>query len=406
MPADSRQVLADRIIFGECQKQLSLPNMLTADAPSMINAYDGKKQTPPTAPVVQINDLSKTHGNQISVTIIHDLVEKPSMGIKKRDGYEEDISEATFEMKIDQYHKATKVPLMMEQQKVGYNRKKLGRPLLAKYHAQLTDEISTIMLCGARGTDQSSDRIVPLSSDPDFDSIMVNQVTPPTFDRKFYCGDAGSIDGTGGTAIDASDTLSPSDVRKFKEGIELMANPIQPVSLAGTDKSPGTDPMYVAFITPKMWSDYESNSTDFQQQIANALKRTAGFNHPLFKGEMFMKNDIMFKKYLKPISWNQTDVINVCNDDDDATFTAQAVPNGVTINRGFILGGQALAMAYGSVLPGAGGNFKMDGELFDQKAWWRQWMDWISGLAKIRFKNNAGRMNDYGVVAFDGAISG
>ena len=61
-------------------------------------------------------------------------------------------------------------------------------------------------------------------------------------------------------------------------------------------------------------------------------------------------------------------------------------------------------MAYGSVLPGGKGNFKMDGELFNQKAWWRQWMDWICGLAKIQFKDNAGRLNDYGVCCFDAAI--
>jgi len=70
--ADSRQILADRIIFGECHKQHSLPNLLTADAPTMISAHDGKKQTAPSAPVVQINDLSKNHGNTVSVTIVMD----------------------------------------------------------------------------------------------------------------------------------------------------------------------------------------------------------------------------------------------------------------------------------------------------------------------------------------------
>ncbi|RLB91838.1 MAG: major capsid protein [Deltaproteobacteria bacterium] len=403
--ADSRQILADRIIFNECQKQHSLPNLLTADAPSMIAAHDGKKQTPATAPVVQINDLSKTHGNQVSVTIIHDLTEKPSMGLKKRNGYEEDITEATFKMKIDQYHKATKVPLMIEQQKVGFNRMKLGRPLLTTYHGNLTDEVALVHLAGDRGTDNSGDRIVPLASDADFQDIMVNQVTPPTFDRMFYCGDAGSIDGTTGAALTTTDLFTAADTRKFKEKIELMANPPQPVSLAATDKSPGTDPMYIALITPKMWSDFEASSTDFQRYVSNALKRTQGFNHPLFKGEMFMKDNIMFKKYLKPISWQAGDSVNVSNDDDAATVSSQTVPSGVTVNRGIILGGQALAMAYGSVLPGGMGNFKMDGELFDQKAWWRQWMDWISGLAKIRFKNNAGRMNDYGVCCFDACVS-
>jgi len=402
---DSKQYLADRIIFSECHKQHSLPNLLTASAPTMIDARDGKVQTPPTAPVVQINDLSKSHGNLVSVTIIHKLSGKPSMGIEKRDGYEEDVSSARFEMRIDQCHKAVRVPLMMEQQKVGYNLKKLGRPLLTEYHGDLTDEVAVNLLAGARGTYVSSDRILPLASDADYAKIMVNPVTAPTFDRKFYCGSASSISGADGlTAITANDTFGPDDTRKFKEAIELMPHPLQPVSLGASDTQPGTDPMYLAFITPKMWSNFESAATDFQLQVANALKRTNGFNHPLFKGEMFMKDNILFKRYNKPIGWQAGESIKVCADDDAATENNQTVPNGVTVERGIILGGQALAMAYGSVLPGGFGNFLMDGELYNQKAWWRQWMDWIMGLAKIRFADSAGRINDYGVCAFDAAV--
>lgn len=396
---DSRQKLADRIVFSECHKQHSLPNLLTIKPTTMISAYDGKKQTSAKAPVVQINDLAKNHGNQVSVTIIHDLTEKPSMGIDKRDGYEEDVSEGTFEMKINQYHKAVKVPLMMEQQKVGFNRKKLGRPLLTTYHGFLTDEIAMTHLAGARGTDNSVDRILPLTTDADYDEIMVNPVTAPTFDRKGYAGAATGI--TSGTAIQASDTFDTASVRKFKEQLELMPHPMEKVAL-GEGLNNG-DPLYVGFITPKMWSDYESAATDFQNQVANALKRTSSWDHPLFKGDMFMKDDILFKKYRKPIHWDAGDTIQVCADDDAATESGEVAP--VPVERGIILGAQALAMAYGSVLPGGMGNFLMDGEFFNQKAWWRQWMDWIMGLAKIRFKDNDGRINDYGVFAFDAAVS-
>lgn len=401
--ADSRQVLADRIVFGECQKQDSLPNLLTADAPSMINARDGKKQTPASAPVVQINDLSKTHGNQVNATIIHDLTDAPQIGIEDRDGYEEDVTVSNFGMKIDQVHKAVKVPLMIEQQKVGYNKKKLGRPLLTTYHGKLNDEIAMTHLAGARGTYEASDRILPLAG-TQLNNIMVNPITAPTYDRKFYCGDATGI--SSGTAIVAGDTFGPADTRKFKQNIELMTHPIQPVRLGAGTTSAGTDPMFVSFITPKMWSTFESSATDFQKNIANALTRTKGFNHPLFQGEMFMKDNILFKKYLKPIGWQAGENVKVCANDDAATEADEAVPAGVTVERGIILGGQALAMAYGSVLPGGMGNFKMDGELFQQNAWWRQWMDWIQGLAKIRFEDSDGKMNDYGVCAFDASVTG
>lgn len=403
--ADSRQVLADRIIFGEAHKMHSLPNLLTQEAGTMIAAHDGKRQTKPTAPIVQINDLSKNHGNQVQVTIIHDLVEKPSVGIEKRDGYEEDVSEAVFSMKINQLHKAVKVPLMMEAQKVGFNRMKLGRPLLVDYHGKLTDEIAVTHLCGARGTQEASDRVLPLETDSDFDDILVNPLTPPTFDRMFYAGSATGIDtSAGGTAITTGDTFGVADTRKIKEAIELSPHPIKPVSLAADSKSPGTDPMFIGLITPKMWSDFEASAGTWHGYVANALQRTKGFNHPLFQGEMFMKDNILFKKYLKPIGWLAGETISVSTDVDAATPANQTVPSGVTVERGFILGGQALAMAYGSVLPGGFGNFKMDGEKYDQNARWRQWMDWIMGMAKIRFADNAGRINDYGVYCIDAAV--
>ena len=401
--ADSRQVLADRIIFGECQKQDSLPNLLTADAPTMINARDGKKQTPASAPVVQINDLTKTHGNQVNVSIIHDLSGAPQMGIDDRDGYEEDITVGNFEIKINQTHKSVKVPLMIEQQKVGYNKKKLGRPLLTTYKGKLDDELAFTHLAGARGTYESTDRILPLDGAA-LTAIAVNPITAPTYNRKFYCGDATGI--SSGTAIVAGDTFGPADTRKFKQNIELMAHPIKPVRLASSTSSAGTDPMFVGFVTPKMWSTFESSSTDFQKNIANALTRTKGFNHPLFQGEMFMKDNILFKKYMQPIGWQVGEGVEVCADDDSATESTEVVPAGVTVERGIILGGQALAMAYGSVLPGGMGNFKMDGELYQQNAWWRQWMDWIQGVAKIRFPDSDGRVEDFGVCAFDASVTG
>lgn len=394
--ADSKQLLADRILFNECFKQNALPNLLTGDAPTMIDAYDGKKQTSPKAPVVMINDLAVNHGNQVSVTIVHDLVEKPSMGIEKRDGYEEDVSTGTFDMRIDQYHKSVKIELMMEQQKVGYNRKKLGRPLLVTYHGKVADELCIYHLCGARGTYAGVDRIIPTDADADYTKIIVNPLTAPTFDRKFYCGSATGI--SSGTAITTADTFSTTDVRTFKEAIELMPHPLQPVSMAGEEA------LYLGFITPKMWSSYEASSTDFQTQVANAKSRVSGWNHPLFQGDMFVKDGILFKKYNKPVGWQEGENIMVAADDDAATESAEAVPAGVTVERGFILGAQALAMAYGSVLPGGKGNFKMDGELYNQNALWRQWIDWVNGLAKIRFADSAGRVNDYGVIAFDAAV--
>jgi hypothetical protein len=407
----SRQKISDAVIFGEACKKNALPLLLSHSPKNMLKAYDGKKQTPASAPVVVVNDLAKTHGTTVSVTIIHDTEQMGSTGIDKR-GLEhaENISTASMEITVQQQHKSVKDALMIHQQAVGYDKKKVLRPALAKYHAKFIDEDFLYKICGARGTGlpQTNGRIWPLESDASFNNYAVEALQPPTFLRKGYCGSAKSIDATDGlTAITTADVFKPADVRKFKQDIELMSHPLEPVRMAPSEKSDGTTPMYMGFITPQQWTTFESNATDFEKLVANAIKRTRNFNHPLFEGDFFMKNNILFRKYEKPVRWSEGDTIKVSQNQNNPDPAEQTVPAGVSVERGFILGGQALAMAYASVLPsGTSGNFKYNQKLDDAtlEAWVIAWIDWVAGCKKVRFPDANGRIEDYGVYAFDSAV--
>jgi len=399
----TKQQLTDALIFGECQRQRSLPNLLTAGGPRDLETYKAKGsiQTEATAPVVQVDALTKTHGTDVSVTVVHELSKQPRMGTEDRDGHEEDITSADFNMKVDQYHHATRVKLMIHQQEKGYDQKSLGTKLLAPYHGKLCDELMLLHAGGARGTYVADDRILPLVG-ADLNKIAVNPVTAPTFGRKLYCGAADSIDGSSGTtALTSADKFSPADTRKFKEHFEMMAHPPKPVRLGAGEKTDGVDPVYFGVVTPKMWTAFENNPA-FQTLIANALNRTKGFKHPLFEGDMFMKDNIIFKKYYQPIGWKAGEAIAVCADDNAATESDQTAP--VDIERGIIFGGQAIALAHGSVLPGGMGMFQLDGEYAQKKSRWDQWIDWVMGLAKIRFADSNGKLEDKGIVVFDSAV--
>lgn len=407
----SKQQVSDAVIFGEANKKNALPLLLSHSPKNMLRAYDGKKQTSASAPVVIVNDLAKTHGTSVSVTIIHDTERMGSTGVEKR-GLEhaENISTASMNIHIQQQHKSVKDALMIHQQAVGYDKKKVLRPACSKYHAKFIDEDFLYKICGARGTGlpQTNGRIWPLESDSSFIEYAVEALEPPTFLRKGYSGSAKSIDGADGlTAITASDVFKPGDIRKFKQDIELMSHPLEPVRMAPTKESDGTTAMYMGFITPQQWTTFESNAPNFDGLVSNALKRTKNFNHPLFEGEFFMKNNILFRKYEKPVRWSAGDTINVSQDQNLPAPAAQTVPDGVNVERGFILGGQALAMAYGSVLPsGTSGNFEYNQKLDESTlgAWIVAWIDWVAGSKKVRFPDMNGRIEDYGVYAFDSAV--
>ncbi len=75
----------------------------------------------------------------------------------------------------------------------------------------------------------------------------------------------------------------------------------------------------------------------------------------------------------------------------------------VTIDRAMLLGGQALANAYGT--GDGGGFFGYNEEKVDHGNGTEVSIRWINGLKKIRFKQKDGRVNDHGVMVVDSAVT-
>ncbi|KAL8195928.1 UNVERIFIED_CONTAM: hypothetical protein K2H54_000128 [Gekko kuhli] len=75
---------------------------------------------------------------------------------------------------------------------------------------------------------------------------------------------------------------------------------------------------------------------------------------------------------------------------------------GTTIDRAVLLGGQALANAFGS--GEEGGAFNMHEEKTDHGNSTEISVGWISGLQKIRFEQKNGNVQDHGCMALDTAI--
>lgn len=385
-------------LFLEANRSHSLINMLTEDAPKGAKV-NGGKQTSAGAPVVRVTDLSKQAGDEVDMQIFHKLTGRPTMGDRKLAGRLENLSQASFALKINQTRHGVDAGGKMSQQRTKHDLLRLARTLLSDgYYGSLTDQRGMIQLAGARGDYMATDTIIPLASDAEFAEIMINPITAPTYDRHFFGGDATSFE-----TLDSADKFNLSSVDNLSLFISEMAAPIQPIRLA-SDPS-GGEPLYLLLVTPRQWNDFYTGSSakDWQAMVASAVERSKGWAHPLFKGESAMWRNILVKQYKgMPIRFNQGSTVKVCaaNSADGATVDKTAA---TMIDRAVLLGGQALANAFGSGLDGSSFGLKEVKEDHDNST--EVSINWMSGLQKIRFKGRDGNLQDHGTIALDTAVS-
>lgn len=385
--------------FLHTRRQNSFVNMMTGVAPQSAkkDKNHGKNQTEKGAPIVMINDLESQAGDSVEMDLFHDLTERPTMGDKKIDGRTEDLSKTVFELSIDQGRKPVTSGGKMEQKRTKHNLLSTAKVLLGNYYNDLQDERCLYHLGGARGSFIGDGIITPLASDEEFGEIMVNPVMAPTYDRHLFGGDATSFE-----TIDAADIMTLDKVDDLALILEEQANPIKHVSFEA-DQMSNESPFYILFVTPRQWRDIRTDATDkkINELQAAAMRRGQGFNHAVFKGDVMMWRNILIRQYRKPIRFYTDDTVNVSANDKVATETE--VTAGTNIDRAILLGGQALANAYGG--SGSGHHFSMVTEKTDMGNNRQTAIVWMDGCKKVRFKNKSGRMNDYGTMVIDTAVT-
>lgn len=385
-------------LFTESNKVKSFANMLTETAPTEAQADGAKSQTSHKAPIVRVTDLSKTKGDEVTMQIFHQLTGRPTMGDQKLKGRLEDLSQADFGLKINQGRHGVDAGGKMSQQRTKHDLKKTARTLLSgSYYNTLNDQLTTVHLAGARGSMTGDGIIVPLANDPEFSDILVNPVTPPTYERHYFGGDATSL-----ATIDSADVFSLTCVDNLSLILAELAHPMAPVKFTG-DEMADEDPWFVLNVTPRQWNAWYTSTSgkDWQAMTANALNRSKGFNHPIFKGQCAMWRNILVRQYGgMPIRFYTGDSVTICNNDNAATTTTATA--GTNIDRAILLGGQALALAFGAQ---NGGSFNYHEEKEDHDNTTEISISWINGMKKIRFANRFGKINDLGVMVLDTAVT-
>lgn len=374
----------------------SLKNLITGTAPTA--SKSNANQTEKGAPIVRITDLNKGSGDEVSMDVFHELSEGVFIGDEKIEGRGETMDKTEFTGKINQIRKPVDIGGRMSQKRTNKNLKSIAKVMLGNYYRDLMDEKTIYHIAGARGALLDAKTKVPLASNARFEKVMINPVTPPTFDRHFYAGDATSFEN-----IDSADVFTQDVVKNIRMHLDESSNPLQYVQYKD-DTMNSESPFHVMFITPRQWKDMQESATskDFNAMIAQSVKRSEGFNHPLFKGDCIMIDNILVRKYHRPVRFMTGDTVDVCTNTKKAVVAQKTAAT--NIERAILLGSQALADFYGASSNGT--PFKYWEGKVDHDNGTEASISWYEGMSKIRYEHSDGYVRDNGIIVVDSAVKG
>lgn len=386
-------------LFTRVQHSPGFMNLISGEMPKEGSfAAKTKGQTSPDYPIVKAGDLAKGAGDTVSIDLFNILQGKPVMGDKRIEGRMMQLTYSSMDVRIDQVRGGADSGGRMTQKRTVHNLRNISMAGLQAWMQRLEDQTALVHLAGARGSQQTSDWVVPLQSDGDFSEIMVNTVKAPTKNRYFAANDA-----TTPADIGTNDALTLQDIDRIVAQLRESPVVMQSVKIKGDDRA-WNDPLWVMFVTERQWLYLQSRTsqTMWRDAAKNAFERkSAGIKHPLFDAyETIMWNGVLIKRMNRyAIRFAAGDnVVTDTGGADGMTYTESTVQTAQPVDRAIIVGAQALAKAYG----------KSASDYFYD--WSEKEVDHgnsietvsaaMCGSAKIRFKID-GADTDFGVAVVD-----
>lgn len=388
-------------LFTRVQSAPGFMNLLSGEMPKEGEfAKKSKGQTSPDYPIVKSGDLSKGAGESVSIDLFNILQGKPTMGDKKIAGRMMSLTTSSMDVRIDQTRGGADSGGRMTQKRTVHNLRAIASAGLQAWMTRFEDQSALVHLAGARGSQMTTDWVVPFQSDGDFAEVMINKVKAPTLNRHYFANDATSPDNIG-----TNDALTLTDVERIVSMLRESSAPLQPIRIKGDDKA-WNDPLWAMFVTERQWLYMKSRSsqTQWRSAIQLAFDRKSAFGnnkHPLFDSFETIMWDGMLIKRLNRYAIRFATGENVIKDSggtDGKTYTEATVQTAVPVDRAIIVGAQALAKAYGK--SNSDYFYDWSEELVDHKNSVETVCAAMGGSAKITFKID-GVDTDYGVAVVD-----
>lgn len=401
-------------LFSACMQRLTVLNRLCGKMPTQSDSEDKMRfQSSNDYPIVRCKDLSRGPGDEITFDLVQPIGGKPIMGSAYAEGNGDAMDFANDALRINQYRKPISAGDTMSQQRTPHQLRSLARAQAMSFMKRYEDQSALVHLAGARGSDNNIEWAIPLASDPEFASIMINPVRAPTRNRH-YLASSGSLKRVVASGneitIASTDTMTADVIDALRTKLDSMPLPPQGVRFEG-DQAADDAPLRVLLVSSEQYTSIVQ-STNFRTFQANAMARASlAKNHPIFLGEAGLWNGILIVKMPKPIRFMAGDSLRWCASTASTTETAtDLVPAafGTTfaIDRAIMLGGQALGEAFGKNRNSGESYFWSEKEL-DHKDKLEVLIGGVGGKSKIRYLMDFGtgmEYTDHGVICIDTAV--
>ena len=387
-------------VFAAVQNKPGFMNLLSESAPQLGDAAKKMKgQSDAGSPIVKVTDLSKSAGDKVSVDLFNIFTGKPVMGDKRIEGRGMNTSTSSQDVVINRSRGMSDTGGKMTQKRTKHNLRTVIMAGLTNWAQRLEDQRCLVHLAGARGSQLTTDWVIPSADDAEFSEIMVNDVKAPSKNRRFIAGMSAGSAATTASSMGTSDILTLSEIDVISGLLKESNVPLQPIVMK-EDPYSWDMPLYVMFVTERQWALMKAISgSKWLNAVTNAVKRfEAGKRHPLFMGDSIMWNGILVKPMNRyAIRFAAGETIQECQTDTSATETGVAAA--VATDRAIIVGAQALIKAYGNEAT-SDYYYSWNEELVDHKSAVEVSLSMMEGTAKTRFTIN-GSVTDHGVAVVD-----
>ncbi len=402
-------------LFAASMQRPTTLNRLTGKLPQQSDAEGSLRfQSGNEMPIVRCMDLAKGAGDEVTFDLINPIGGKPIMGERYAEGKGDRMDFSQDSLRVNQSRKPISAGGTMTQKRTPHQLRSLARALGQNYMTRLEDQLKLVHLAGARGFANDVEWAVPLASDPDFADICVNTIKAPTRNRHFMSTGSGieQIAAAGNEiSIATTDVMNIDLVDALRTKLDSMPLPPPPVRFEGDQMSQDA-PMRVLLCSSEQYTSLV-RSTNFRTFQANAMARAnMAKQNPLFMGEAGLWNGILIVKMPKPIRFYAGNQLKWCpsktaNTETTTDVVPAAFGTSYAVDRALLLGGQALAEAYGKARQTGNPYFWSEKEL-DHGDKLEILLGMIAGCSKIQFQidhGDAKEYTDFGVMAIDTAVA-
>lgn len=314
-------------------------------------------------------------GDEVTTALVAKLRGAPITEGKKLAGKEFKLQHAAHTMRVNEFRHGVNVGARIEQSRVGMNLKKQGRESLTRYIKEMYEEVLTIALSGARGTN--------------VDEIQHFETTYAGYPNALRAPDSSHLFiGQAGTATKATlvagDKMNLSTINKLRTKSKKMLGGQPDKAVKMTPVLKGGKSMFILAALPEVIQDIRDDVGSagwFEAQ--KALTTAIGKESEIFKGGAGWFNGVLIDEVETGVKFND--------------YGAGANINAA---RSLFMGSNAGAIAHGTKGMADGLEVALDEDTDDRKHDHILFFEMIFGADKCAYNGM-----DYGLISVDTAFT-